>query len=84
MVNWEFFDNQTPSSARDLVDGLRADKPPVPTRGAPLCTFRQTERLLAGCAQQDADGATAGVATLAGLQIAHEKGMAAHGVEGED
>ena len=23
MVNWEFFDNQTPSSARDLVDGLR-------------------------------------------------------------
>ena len=24
MVNWEFFDNQTPSSARDLVDALRA------------------------------------------------------------
>ncbi len=24
MVNWEFFDNQTPSSARDLVDSLRA------------------------------------------------------------
>ena len=23
MVNWEFFDNQTPSSARDLVDDLR-------------------------------------------------------------
>ena len=40
MVNWEFFDNQTPSSARDLVDGLRAGQPPVPTRGAPLCTFR--------------------------------------------
>ena len=24
MVNWEFFDNQTPSTARDLVDALRA------------------------------------------------------------
>ena len=31
MVNWEFFDNQTPSSARDLVDGLRAGEPPMPT-----------------------------------------------------
>ncbi len=84
MVNWEFFDNQTASSARDLVDALRAGQPPMPTRGAPLCTFRQTERLLAGCAQQHADGATAGAATLAGLHTAHEKGMAAHGLEGED
>ena len=48
MVNWEFFDNQTPSSARDLVDGLRAGDPPIPTRGAPLCTFRETARILAG------------------------------------
>ena len=30
MVNWEFFDNQTPSSARDLVDGLRAGEPTGP------------------------------------------------------
>ncbi len=29
MVNWEFFDNQTPSSARDLVDELRAGQPPT-------------------------------------------------------
>jgi NADH-quinone oxidoreductase subunit E len=84
MVNWEFFDNQTPSSARDLVDSLRAGQPPTPTRGAPLCTFRQTQRLLAGCERQDADAAPAGAATLAGLHIAHEKGMAAHGLEGED
>ncbi len=86
MVNWEFFDNQTTSSARDLVDALLAGNPPRPSRGGPLCTFRETERLLAGCARHDADtdGATAGAATLAGLQIAHEKGMAAHGVEGED
>ncbi len=48
MVNWEFFDNQTPSSARDLVDDLRAGQPVTPTRGATLCTFRQTARILAG------------------------------------
>jgi len=84
MVNWEFFDNQTPSSARGLVDALRAGQPPIPTRGAPLCTFRDTERLLAGCGQPDGDADTIGEATLAGLHTAHEKGMAAHGLEGED
>lgn len=30
MVNWEFFDNQTPESARELVDSLRAGKPGTP------------------------------------------------------
>ena len=34
MVNWEFFDNQTPSSARDLVDDLRAGEPPSDPRRA--------------------------------------------------
>lgn len=31
MVNWEFFDNQTPESARELVDSLRSDTPKAPT-----------------------------------------------------
>ncbi|WP_310727730.1 NADH-quinone oxidoreductase subunit NuoE [Streptomyces sp. N2A] len=48
MVNWEFFDNQTPESARQLVDDLRAGRPVEPTRGAPLCTFKETARILAG------------------------------------
>jgi NADH-quinone oxidoreductase subunit E len=30
MVNWEFFDNQTPASSRDLVDRLRAGRPRRP------------------------------------------------------
>ena len=34
MVNWEFFDNQTPESADALVDGLRSGDLPTPTRGA--------------------------------------------------
>jgi NADH-quinone oxidoreductase subunit E len=33
MVNWEFFDNQTVQSAKDLVDSARAGNPPAPTRG---------------------------------------------------
>jgi NADH-quinone oxidoreductase subunit E len=84
MVNWEFFDNQTPSTARDLVDALRQDQPPVPTRGAPLCTFKQTARVLAGLPDDRPDSSGAGAASLAGLRVAHEKGMTARGVEGED
>lgn len=84
MVNWEFFDNQTPSTARNLVDELRAGQPPLPSRGAPLCTFKETARLLAGVDQHGNDTSTAAAPTLAGLRVAHEKGMAARGLEGED
>ncbi|WP_082703063.1 NADH-quinone oxidoreductase subunit NuoE [Mycobacterium sp. IS-1496] len=79
MVNWEFFDNQTPASARDLVDSLRAGTPATPTRGAPLCTFRDTARTLAGLGDPRAvtnPGGT-GDATLAGLRVARANGMSA-------
>src|SRR5215472_15470555 len=33
MVNWEFFDNQTPQSAKELVDDLLAGRNVTPTRG---------------------------------------------------
>jgi NADH-quinone oxidoreductase subunit E len=79
MVNWEFFDNQTPSSARNLVDALRAGQPPTPTRGAPLCTFKQTAKVLAGLPDPEAAAAQTGPgdATLAGLKVAQELGMQA-------
>src|SRR5260370_12011030 len=49
LASWEFFDNMTPRSARDLVDGLRPGADVVPTRGAPpLGTWQQASRLLAG------------------------------------
>jgi len=75
MVNWEFFDNMTPRSARDLVDGLRAGADVAPTRGAPrLCTWKQASRILAGFPDgQAAGGHTAGDPTLAGLRIAKEQ-----------
>ncbi|HEX3546844.1 MAG TPA: NADH-quinone oxidoreductase subunit NuoE [Mycobacterium sp.] len=77
MVNWEFFDNQTPSSARDLVDGLRSGEAPLPTRGAPLCTFRETARALAGLPDSRGSGQEVGGATLAGLRVAQKLGMTA-------
>ena len=79
MVNWEFFDNQTPSSATALVDELRDGATVTPTRGAPLCTFRETARILAGFPDQrpGANDGSPGDATLAGLRIANEKGMSA-------
>ncbi|WP_309097089.1 NADH-quinone oxidoreductase subunit NuoE [Streptomyces sp.] len=74
MVNWEFFDNQTPASAKRLVDDLRAGRPVTPTRGAPLCTFKDTARILAGF-PDERDGAvesggSAGPASLIGLKLA--------------
>jgi NADH-quinone oxidoreductase subunit E len=79
MVNWEFFDNQTPESAKELVDRLRAGDPPAPTRGAnSLCTWREASRVLAGFSDgRAAEGVNAGPATLVGLQIAKERGWAA-------
>ena len=82
MVNWEFFDNQTPSTARELVDQLRSGATVTPTRGAPMCTFRETARILAGFpdTRPGANDGTPGAATLAGLRIAQEKGMTAPAV----
>jgi len=79
MVNWEFFDNQTPSSARELVDSLRAGEPVTPTRGATLCTFKQTARILAGFPDErpGCNDGEPGAATLAGLRAAEERGMEA-------
>jgi NADH-quinone oxidoreductase subunit E len=78
MVNWEFFDNQTPTTARNLVDSLQAGAAVTPTRGAPLCTFAETARTLAGLgAATPAAPQDAGAATLAGLRIAHELDMSA-------
>ncbi|HTW19797.1 MAG TPA: NADH-quinone oxidoreductase subunit NuoE [Mycobacteriales bacterium] len=79
MVNWEFFDNQTPASARELVDALRAGEPVTPTRGAAsVCTWKEAERILAGFPDGRADeGIAAGPASLEGLNLANERGETA-------
>jgi NADH-quinone oxidoreductase subunit E len=79
MVNWEFFDNMTPGSARQLVDDLQAGNPVSPTRGpSRLCTWREMSRILAGFDDGQAEeGPTAGPASLVGLKIAQERGWTA-------
>jgi NADH-quinone oxidoreductase subunit E len=72
MVNWEFYDNQTPQSVKDLVDGARAGNPTAPTRGPKtLRTWKQKSEVLAGLNDGLAnEGVSAGEATLLGLKIA--------------
>ena len=72
MVNWEFYDNQTPQSVKDLVDSARAGKPTAPTRGPKtLRTWKQNSEVLAGLNDGLAnEGVSAGEATLLGLKIA--------------
>jgi NADH-quinone oxidoreductase subunit E len=79
MVNWEFFDNMTPATARALVDDLEAGREVTPSRGPRhLCTWREASRILAGLPDgQAADGPTAGPADLLGLKIAKERGWTA-------
>jgi len=78
MVNWEFMDNQTPESAAQLVDDLRAGKQVTSTRGPVINTWRDNERVLAGYNDGLADeGPSAGPASLVGLEIARERGWTA-------
>jgi NADH-quinone oxidoreductase subunit E len=76
MVNWEFFDNMTPESARALVDDLRSGAEVAPSRGAPrLVSWKEAATILAGYPDDQATGGqTAGQPSLAGLRIARENG----------
>lgn len=79
MANWEFFDNQTPDSTKQLVDDLRAGKDVAPTRGAAkVCSFKQVSRVLAGFHDGLADeGVGAGPSSLRGLELAKDRNWTA-------
>lgn len=72
MVNWEFYDNQTVQSVKDLVDRARNGNPPAPTRGPKtLRTWKENSAVLAGISDGLAnEGAQAGEPTLLGLKKA--------------
>jgi NADH-quinone oxidoreductase subunit E len=82
-VNYEFYDNQTPESAVELVDALRRGDRPAPTRGAPLTDWKTAELALAGFfgtpeeLRAAADAPSAAAETLAGNRLAEEKGWQA-------
>ncbi len=84
MVNWEFFDNQTPSSARGICDRLRAGEAVAPSRGAnSVATFKEVSHVLAGFNDGRAnEGVAAGAASLRGTLLAAEKGWEAPGPAG--
>ena len=86
MANWEFFDNQTPESAKALVDDLRAGKDVKPTRGPDkVHTFKEIERVLAGFEDGHVDeGPAAGHASLQGLRIARANNWTAPQPLGEE
>jgi NADH-quinone oxidoreductase subunit E len=78
MVNWEFFDNMTPTTAVRLVDDLLAGQEVTPSRGPTLCRFKQTERILAGFEDERPGavdcGGPAGAPSLEGLKLARQRG----------
>jgi NADH-quinone oxidoreductase subunit E len=75
-LNWEFMDNQTTASARDLVDRLRAGEPVASTRGPRVVPeIDAVGRSLAGvdALLDDTDNGLDDQ-TLAGLRLARELG----------
>ncbi|MQA96134.1 MAG: NADH-quinone oxidoreductase subunit NuoE [Streptosporangiales bacterium] len=79
MVNWEFFDNQSPETVKRLVDDLRVGNDVKPTRGADrVCTWREASRVLAGFPDGRAgEGVQAAGPTLEGLNLARARGWTA-------
>src|SRR5262245_22287153 len=75
-VNWEFFDNMTPETAKRLVDDLRVGSDVRPTRGPDsLCSWKQASPILAGFNDGRAEqGTQAGEPSLVGLKLAKERG----------
>jgi len=74
MANWEFYDNQTVQSAKDLVDSMRSGNPKPPTRGpSKLVTWKDASAVLAGVNDGLAnEGVQAGEPTLLGLKLSKE------------
>jgi NADH-quinone oxidoreductase subunit E len=74
MANWEFYDNQDVSSAKELVDSMSKGTPKPPTRGPnSLVTWKEASAVLAGINDGKAgEGLQAGGPTLLGLNLSKE------------
>jgi NADH-quinone oxidoreductase subunit E len=72
-----------------LVNALREGERPLPTRGAPLCSFKQIERQIAGFHTPETlapEANSSGVPTEVGVRLAVERGESApsYSLEGLD
>jgi len=83
-VNYEFYDQIDADSALGLVKRLESGERPQPTRGARLCSFKETSLQLAGFLDErdgaNADG-PAGEPTLAGNRLAERTGVSVPGFD---
>ncbi len=79
MINWEFFDNQTPTTAQQLITKLQTNQPITATRGGTIPPFTTTARTLAGLPDADHTPDPKGTAgaTLAGVRVARALDMTA-------
>jgi NADH-quinone oxidoreductase subunit E len=75
-VNYEFYDNVTPDAAVELVDALARGERPEPTRGAPLCSFKEISRQLAGFRDPRPEAVAAGAVTIPPSEPADETNAA--------
>jgi NADH-quinone oxidoreductase subunit E len=79
-VNYEYYDNQTPDAALDLVTALQSGQRPHPTRGAPITDFRSVELEIAGIfndLEDRVEAPTASEPTLRGSVLAERTGQRA-------
>lgn len=83
-VNYDFVDNLDPESAVQLTEDLCAGRTVTPTRGARLCSLKETALQLAGFAD-DREGAVgdgpAGEPTLRGVKLAQQYGVSPAGFD---
>jgi NADH-quinone oxidoreductase subunit E len=76
-ANWEFLDDMTVESAKEVVDTARAGRPIASTRGPVVRSFVDAERTIAGVDDGlTADGDHRDDRMLAGLKIAKDNGDA--------
>jgi NADH-quinone oxidoreductase subunit E len=83
-VNYEFFDRIDPKTAVEVVEELRAGGRPTPTRGGRLCPLKEMSLQLAGFADPREDavaGPAASDATLRGVRLAEQHGIAVAGFD---
>ena len=83
-VNYEFFDQVSVEGALGVVTQLQSGERPMPSRGARLCTLKEMSLQLAGYGDPRPEALSdgrAGEATLRGLRLAEEAGIAAPGFD---
>lgn len=76
-VDWEFFDDMTPSRLTEVIAALRAGEEVTATRGGVVRGIRHTNRVLAGFDDEPVERSLADERSLAGVRVAEQRKMVA-------